>query len=158
MESTNTKTCQICGRPIKAKNGIIAHHGYTRPGSGWQTKSCFGARNLPYEISCDAIPLAIESLKTYIFNEKNHLSQIMANPPEFLEKSEYTGFSGRHMVKYNKPAGFNPKKKDGSYSFMTQQYEIAFSNLKSEIEKNIESSYKYIEYLEERLRNWVHVG
>lgn len=24
-------TCQICGRPIKAKNGLISHHGYRRP-------------------------------------------------------------------------------------------------------------------------------
>jgi hypothetical protein len=151
-------TCQICGRDIKAKNGVIAHHGYTRPGSGWQTESCFGARYLPYEISSDAIPLAMDSLKTYIFNENNHLSNIMTNPPEYLEHSEYSGFSGRHMVKYNKPDGFNPKKLSSTYSSMTQRYEIEFSNLKNQIEKNIESSYKYIDYLEERLRNWLHIG
>ena len=45
------KTCQICGRQILAKNGKIAHHGYRRPGVGWQTGSCEGARCLPLEVS-----------------------------------------------------------------------------------------------------------
>lgn len=26
-----TTTCQVCGRAIKASNGLIAHHGYKRP-------------------------------------------------------------------------------------------------------------------------------
>ena len=42
-------TCQICARPILAESGQIAHHGYMRPGDGYQTNSCWGARQLPYE-------------------------------------------------------------------------------------------------------------
>lgn len=49
--SAETKTCQICGRQIRAKNGVLAHHGYRRPGEGWQTASCEGARELPLEKS-----------------------------------------------------------------------------------------------------------
>ena len=49
-------TCQICARTIKLKDGPnLAHHGYQRPGSGWQTASCWGARELPYEVSCDVL-------------------------------------------------------------------------------------------------------
>jgi len=59
-------TCQICGRAIKAKNGIIAHHGYTRPGDGWQTTSCIGARELPYEKSRDVIPRSLTEMTNYI--------------------------------------------------------------------------------------------
>ena len=40
----DTRTCQICGRAIKASSGLIAHHGYERPGWGYQTTSCLGAR------------------------------------------------------------------------------------------------------------------
>lgn len=142
-------TCQICGRDIKSKNGVIAHHGYTRPDSGWQTKSCMGARNLPYEISCDVIPVAIDSLKTYLFNERHKLNKMMVNPPDELQRSEFTGKEGWHMVIHKKPDDFNPKKL-GGYS----GYESAFSSLKYEIERNIESADRNIEYLEERLRNW----
>lgn len=49
--SNERMTCQICGRKILAKNGKIAHHGYRRPGEGWQTASCEGARHLPLEVS-----------------------------------------------------------------------------------------------------------
>lgn len=42
-------TCQVCGRKILARQGSIAHHGYTRPGSGWQTGSCPGAKYSPFE-------------------------------------------------------------------------------------------------------------
>lgn len=49
------KTCQICGRPILAETGVIAHHGYQRPGGGWQTASCYGARELPFEVSRDVL-------------------------------------------------------------------------------------------------------
>lgn len=49
-------TCQICEREIKLKDGErIAHHGYQRPGEGWQTDSCRGARRLPWEVSSDAL-------------------------------------------------------------------------------------------------------
>lgn len=52
-------TCQICARRIEMVGGLVAHHGYTRPGAGYQTDSCPGARELPYELSCDLIPPVI---------------------------------------------------------------------------------------------------
>lgn len=48
-------TCQCCGRGIFAKLGTIAHHGYERPGHGWQTGSCLGAKALPFEVSRDQL-------------------------------------------------------------------------------------------------------
>jgi hypothetical protein len=48
-------TCQCCGRGILAETGHIAHHGYQRPGMGWQTASCFGALALPFEVSRDVL-------------------------------------------------------------------------------------------------------
>lgn len=48
-------TCQCCGGSYLAKKGLIAHHGYQRPGYGNQTASCYGARNLPFEESRDCL-------------------------------------------------------------------------------------------------------
>lgn len=62
-DEADQMTCQCCGRGIFAATGIIAHHGYQRPGQGWQTASCYGARELPFEVSRDALGLMIESLK-----------------------------------------------------------------------------------------------
>lgn len=47
--------CQCCGRAILANKGRIAHHGYQRPGFGWQTSSCMGAKALPFEVARDRL-------------------------------------------------------------------------------------------------------
>jgi hypothetical protein len=47
--------CQVCARQVESKTGLIAHHGYKRPGDGWQTSSCHGARQLPWEQDCTAL-------------------------------------------------------------------------------------------------------
>jgi hypothetical protein len=69
-------TCQICEREIKHKKGLIAHHGYKRPGQGWQTDSCAGAKNLPYEKSRDLIPKVIEFIKIFIRKTENEIQNI----------------------------------------------------------------------------------
>ena len=69
-------TCQICGREIKSKSGVIAHHGYTRPEIGWQTDSCMGARQLSYEKSRDVIPKAIQSIKNFIGLKEAEIEEI----------------------------------------------------------------------------------
>lgn len=56
-------TCQCCGRKHLANKGVIAHHGYTRPGYGWQTSSCFGARALPFEVDRAKLGEMIDFLK-----------------------------------------------------------------------------------------------
>jgi hypothetical protein len=62
LEDAAKMTCQCCGRPICANTGVVAHHGYQRPGWGWQTASCEGARELPFEASRDALGRYIERL------------------------------------------------------------------------------------------------
>lgn len=48
-------TCQCCGRIIGDSIGTIAHHGYTRPRYGVQTRSCYGATFPSFEISRDRL-------------------------------------------------------------------------------------------------------
>lgn len=52
---TRVKHCQICNGLWVAENGVIAHHGYKRPGDGMQTASCFGAMHRPFEVSRDRV-------------------------------------------------------------------------------------------------------
>ncbi|UTC28937.1 hypothetical protein MARCHEWKA_04250 [Brevundimonas phage vB_BpoS-Marchewka] len=57
-------TCQCCQRRILAETGEIAHHGYQRPGSGWQTASCYGAKSLPWEVSRERLGAMLKMLRT----------------------------------------------------------------------------------------------
>lgn len=69
-------TCQCCARPILANTGTIAHHGYERPGSGWQTASCMGAKCAPFEVSRERLGYMIERIKEMIAGHEAHIDAI----------------------------------------------------------------------------------
>lgn len=54
------KTCPVCFRSIAVVRGLMAHHGYQRPGLGWQTQSCPGIRFKPLEQSTDGLVWSID--------------------------------------------------------------------------------------------------
>ena len=66
-------TCQICGRLIGYKRGLIAHHGYSRPHPYMQTSSCFGARALAFEQDRTLILQYIQVLE----NTKAHIAELI---------------------------------------------------------------------------------
>lgn len=72
-------TCQCCGRGILAETGLIAHHGYQRPGDGYQTASCFGALALPFEVSRARLADYIISLKGMWERAHSALDSLQAN-------------------------------------------------------------------------------
>lgn len=62
---SRTMTCQCCAGKFLANTGTIAHHGYTRPGYGWQTASCIGAKYLPFEVERTQLGKLINVLRTH---------------------------------------------------------------------------------------------
>lgn len=86
-----TMTCQCCARPIFAETGVIAHHGYQRPGTGYQTASCEGARELPFEVSRDALGRHIDNLKAYLGRTRAYLVKVQAETaPITFSFTDYT--------------------------------------------------------------------
>lgn len=80
--------CQICGGDVLASTGVIAHHGYKRPGHGWQTSSCLGARFAPYEESRGRIPEVLEIVIGHIARVSTERADAIANPPARLSYTE----------------------------------------------------------------------
>lgn len=109
-KSSTDTTCQICARAIEAGTGVIAHHGYRRPkrGSGWQTGSCMGARHLPYEVSCDLIPVAIEGCQNTAASVEARIARTLSDPPAEMVEA-VSPFSNREPRRYPRPEGFDPK-------------------------------------------------
>lgn len=105
-------TCQICARVIKSKSGLIAHHGYQRPDHGWQTSSCMGARYRPYEVACDALPPAIESVERHIERMTATLVDWTANPPRAIrcERTNRRDAWDKYNVEWSviRPTNFDP--------------------------------------------------
>lgn len=145
-------TCQICGRVIKATTGLIAHHGYQRPGHGWQTSSCSGARHKPYEVSCDAIAPAIENVTAYIAREEAFLVEFAANPPASLSYSRGETYRKSERINVDRPADFTP---DGRHrTYRPGAYDTLYFAQKYRIETEVKHARNDLAYLENRLANW----
>jgi hypothetical protein len=69
-------TCQCCGRAVRAQKGLIAHHGYRRPGWGEIVSSCVGARELPYEADRAALGRLLELLTRHLIGLRDRRAAI----------------------------------------------------------------------------------
>jgi hypothetical protein len=105
--------CQICGHYHLGyvKRGVLAHHGYQRPGRGYQTQSCVGALKQPLHVSCDALPPYIAALKGLVTREKGNVSLLSLFPPVqyTVQDSKWDSVSRRHVSvprKVMRPEGF----------------------------------------------------
>jgi hypothetical protein len=99
--------CQCCGRAILAKLGTIAHHGYERLGYGWQTNSCMGAKQLPFEVDRKMLGRLIVALQEMQARMQSQHDQI-AN--ETLP------------VVRNWKSGWGPKEEKKSFSFTRENF------------------------------------
>ncbi len=98
------RTCQICARRIFAETGKIAHHGYERPGGGWQTASCRGARRLPYETDHVALDEEITWVAERLEREEVHLAKLQAE--EVALGIKWVDQAERRANRSNPLAGF----------------------------------------------------
>jgi hypothetical protein len=92
------KTCQICGGKYLAEKGLIAHHGYHRPGYGYQTSSCYGARYLPFQESRDRLGEWIERLESMLADAKEELKFSKTSPELVLTGNRGYG-RDKHTMK-----------------------------------------------------------
>ena len=58
------RTCSCCFREIAlSKSGHMVHHGFQRPGDGYQTDSCFGISYKPLERSNEGLVAIIDVIE-----------------------------------------------------------------------------------------------
>lgn len=67
------KTCHCCFRAIAVTQGTMAHHGYQRPGMGWQTPSCPGIRFRPLEVSNEGLVWLIKATENRLADLRQSL-------------------------------------------------------------------------------------
>lgn len=80
------RTCPCCLRPIAINltTRKMVHHGYTRPGEGWQTASCMGIEYLSLEVSTDGLCAYINALRAH----KDAQRELIANPSRITVRVE----------------------------------------------------------------------
>lgn len=130
------KTCPCCFRQIALSGQTMAHHGYQRPGHGYQTGSCIGIRFKPLEVSA-------EGLK-YIMNIENERIVVSQKALE-----EVPGRTEIIEVNWRTKKTVTITSKEGP------AFKVAVARLVRELEAEIEGSKCHLRYLEERMSKWV---
>lgn len=77
------RTCPVCFRQIAVQGATMAHHGYQRPGHGFQTASCAGVRFKPLEVSSEGLQWLISTLHSRLAGLRLAMAN-QATEPEFL--------------------------------------------------------------------------
>ncbi len=78
-------TCQICERIIMLDpNGTIHHHGYERPGIGYQTESCSGARGPAYEAEKAILERWVVTLRNLLVDATEWRRRLLADEVSVL--------------------------------------------------------------------------
>lgn len=150
--------CQICGRAIKndeQRSGRIALHGYKRPHQGWQTRSCFGARHLPYEVSCEAIPLAIQAATNALERVQESLAKWRVEPPQTITYfAKQTWGKPDKSITIEKPEGFDPADVRGIGAYRSDSYRFQYDSVIYAWTQQIKEIEFDLEYLNKRLADW----
>lgn len=101
-------TCQVCGRQILANTGVIAHHGYRRPGDGWQTESCIGAKRLPFEVDRAALGEEITAIELHLAKLRETRGKIEREESDVVRQySEQVGYQTLSRVVMFNRANFD---------------------------------------------------
>ena len=98
-------TCQCCQRKILAKLGTISHHGYERPnGWGYQTASCMGAKELPFEVDRAALGKMLGYMRAQLARNEKYRAAIKSERLAivFDYESQMIGPQRGVISRYNK--------------------------------------------------------
>lgn len=85
------KTCPCCMRGIAVVRNTMAHHGYQRPGHGFQTASCAGIRFEPLEVSPAGLEYVVRTLKERLQADEKALAQQATLPTTLRGKRDRKG-------------------------------------------------------------------
>lgn len=143
--------CQVCEREIKSSLGRIAHHGYQRPGDGWQTDSCMGALELAFERGHDALDRFIESLASQLAalkrgREKHDAERLPIPNPDYTYWLSRHGRNWRGALVEAPPANIEPGH---------AKYESLRRSHLQRMDNEIDSTEQYLAYQRARRAGWV---
>ena len=154
-------TCQCCGRDIQSNTGTVAHHGYERPGGGWQTASCMGAKHLPIEADYSVLVRFIASLKcgltdmeTRRENTANETLPVKFSYTVYVKRQGY-GYSDKKEVTGTVTRDTFEDCKVEHAEYFKGRYSATFDTMKDgslwSQDRDIKAQKEYIAFQEARL-------
>jgi hypothetical protein len=130
------RTCPCCFRQIAVRGGKMVHHGYERPGTGWQTNSCHGIRFPPLEVSNEGLVWMLGHVRELLLTNQN----------AYAHRENLTSL--RVKVKTVKGMRFEEITKESPLWAKEFEYWVV------EIKSHIRMLKHHVGELDTRLKNW----
>ncbi|WP_156478049.1 hypothetical protein [Acetobacter malorum] len=136
-------TCPCCFSIQAIRSGTMVHHGYQRPGDGFQTASCPGIKYKPFERSPDGTQAMIDSLTARIEKDTATLA----------ERGEWVAITNMQSVRISAehPNGF----KMVTFKPGDKGWDRAVEGRVFELEQALLTAKRNLEFFEERKAAWV---
>lgn len=146
--------CQCCGGRWAVVGGKVSHHGYKRPGDGWQTPSCIGAREVPLSESCDVTKSARTSLLVSIERTREQMAEVPATLPVRVRdpKKAHLRYEDRYSVIEVTPAEADAHiakydRTNWSTGEVTPAWDVLLQKRNRNLASQIASMQDYVEHL-----------
>lgn len=134
IKEQDKRTCPCCFGRFSLHNGKMVHHGFQRPGGGYQTESCFGFGYEPFERSNLGTLKIVEYLEN-ILKEKELILPRMKEDKVILLLNEKT-------------------RKFFEVKLGDENFEKENNRRILEVERDIKVLKKDITFYNEKLKNW----
>lgn len=161
--------CQACAVDFKLRDGRMVHHGYERPGIGYDIGDCLGVGHVPYEVSCELVRQRKLGIEMHRARQVERLGEIERREiDEYTHKEYRPGKMAEDRVKKGQikcvPARdfANPGHFERYYFSVTYTKHLTPSydwnefmqSLAREAKLNIRSADGEIAFLSQRIADW----
>lgn len=166
-KSTHRGECQLCGRVQLLPSDRLSIHGYTVK---WNMflGNCKGSREKPYELSCDALKIAVVNTQESIERAEKAINDLIVRSGNicyfrvyrdhhyhWVEVKICSDEHGRIGYAYDGKSSFNTVMP----CFLTEEEAIArhydYEYIKQVLRPNLAALKAYKTWCEDRIENWV---
>lgn len=152
--------CQACAGDFKLRAGVMVHHGYERPGIGYDIGDCLGVGQVPYEVSCELVKERKRGLEMYRDEQQSLLQSLERNAVRLIAQKEYR--HGREADRVNPgQVDILPPIKGREYLVTydrdqtpDKEWNLILKNKKYSVKSNIRAADADIDFLAQRIDNW----
>ena len=132
--------CQICETNYKIVGGLVALHGYKRPGDGRIHDRCAGEGSSPYETSCHLIPPWLSGVEQEIAHALVYQAELRAGRVTTIQRPTH---SRKVPFKEIKKSEVTPR-----------EWEIETIDEEKRVDYHLQTLRRDADHLRHRIRDW----
>ena len=126
-------TCAMCWQKVRCPNGVLAHHGYERPGWGYIHGSCPGTGHYPWEVNVVTGQMGLD----YFTQKVVDLIRQLAELPNATQLTTYR--RSKPIIKAETPPS---------------TWEIYYEAIENDFRKDIQQATKLRDDYAQKVRDW----